>query len=219
MSELKKLIIFDLDGTLVDSLPDIAASLNHAAALLGFPVFSQDMVRSFVGDGVRMLIQRAFPAQQNVQEEALPLFLSHYRAHLVDKTRPFPGIGELLAGLKEAGICVGVLSNKLESLSRKVVRHFPVLQNSLSFVYGGDSFPEKKPSPLPVKEIMNKWGKAGQDAVIIGDSPNDIRSGKAAGIQTIAVTYGFMGSAVLEAEKPDLMVSSPGEIREAIDRL
>ncbi len=219
MKRSKKLIILDLDGTLVDSLPDITSSLNHTAEKLGFKTFSPDTVRGFVGDGVRVLIERAFPVTEAIRSEALGLFLTEYKAHLVDRTRPFPGIEPLLSGLKKDGYPAGVLSNKLENLSRTVVRHFPFLWEALSFVYGGDSFREKKPSPLPVLEILKKWGRAGEDAVIIGDSPNDIRCGKAAGINTIGVTYGFMPHEILRVESPDVLVGTPGEIREAIDSL
>lgn len=216
MNELKKLIILDLDGTLVDSMPDIAASLNYTAEKLGFPSFSNEKVCTFVGDGVRTLIERAFPVAEPVRKEALIIFLAHYKAHLVDKTRPFPGIEPLLAELKEDGFRMGVLSNKLEKLSQTVVQNFPVLRDAFSFVYGGDSFREKKPSPLPVRESLKKWDREGRGAVIVGDSPNDIRSGKGAGIQTIAVTYGFTLTQVLKAENPDMLVNTPKELRDAI---
>jgi len=216
LNESKNLIIFDLDGTLVDSLPDIVAALNHTAERLDFKSFLPEKVRTFVGDGVSILIDRAFPVTQSVRKEALDLFLTYYRAHLVDRTRPFPGIESLLAELKEDGFRMGVVANKLEKLSRTVVENFPVMRDALSFVYGGDSFQEKKPSPLPVREILKKWDGVGGNAVIVGDSHNDIRSGKSAGIQTIAVTYGFMSARELKSENPDILVNTPGELREAI---
>jgi len=214
LSGLKKQIILDLDGTLVDSLPDIAASLNYTTKELGFSEFSMEEVRGFVGDGVRALIQRAFPGDESIQKTSLGLFLKRYRAHLVDKTRPFPGVVKQLNALKEAGFQMGVLSNKLQELSRRVVESFNGLREPLSYVYGGDSFREKKPSPLPVREILKKWG--GDFAVIVGDSPNDIRSGKGAGIRTIAVSYGFMPVKVLEDENPDVLVDDPGQLSDAI---
>jgi phosphoglycolate phosphatase len=215
----KRLIILDLDGTLVDSLTDIAASVNHTAEKLGFPTFLPDTVRSFVGDGVQVLIERAFPMDESVQKEALPLFLSHYKTHLVDGTRLFPGIEPLLLSLKQAGCRMGILSNKLENLSRKVVASFTGLADSISFIYGGDSFKEKKPSPVPILEIMKRWGGDEENTVMIGDSPNDIRAGKAAGIHTIGVTYGFVDGQVLRKENPDLIVDSPAELQHAIECL
>jgi len=212
----KGLIILDLDGTLVDSLADIAASLNHTAGELGFLSFSLGNVRSFVGDGVQVLIERAFPVKETVRKEALALFLVYYKAHLVDRTRLFPGMAPLLAVLKEEGFRMGVLSNKREKLSRTVVQSFPALRDVLSFVYGGDSFHEKKPSPLPVREIVKKWGREAEDVVIIGDSPNDIRAGKAAGIHTIGVTYGFVDAELMRAENPDAVADNSGEIQDAI---
>ncbi len=214
---MKKLIIFDLDGTLVDSLPDIAASLNDTALKLGLDPFSADDVRMFVGDGVRVLIERAFPPESEVREKALELFLNRYRAHLVDITCPFPGISEVLVSLKEAGFQMGVLSNKLEKLSRRVVESFQELREPLSFVYGGDSFREKKPSSVPVREILRRWNA--DSAIIVGDSHNDIRAGKGAGIRTIAVSYGFMPVPVLERENPDIMVNEPGQLFDAINAL
>ncbi|NOZ12365.1 MAG: HAD hydrolase-like protein [Acidobacteria bacterium] len=211
---MKKLIIFDLDGTLVDSLPDIAASLNDTAVKLGFPPFSADDVRGFVGDGVRVLIERAFPSEEGIREKALELFLNRYQAHLVDKTRPFPGISEVLVSLKEAGFQMGVLSNKLEKLSRQVVESFRELREPLSFVYGGDSFREKKPSFVPIREILKLQHT--DSAVIIGDSPNDVRAGKGAGILTVAVSYGFMPVPVLMKENPDIMVDKPARLFDAV---
>jgi len=178
-----------------------------------------DIVRSFVGDGVQVLIQRAFPMDKSVQRKALPLFLNHYKTHLVDGTRLFPGIEPLLLSLKQEGFPMGVLSNKLEELSRKVVANFTGLMNAVSFVYGGDSFAEKKPSPLPVREIMKQWGGEGQYTVIIGDSSNDIRAGKAAGIHTIGVTYGFTDAESMGVEGPDMLAANPAGIRYAIDCL
>ena len=219
MKRSKRLIILDLDGTLVDSLTDIAASLNYTAEELGFPTFLPDTVRSFVGDGVQVLIERAFPMDESVQKEALPLFLNHYKTHLLDGTRLFPGIEPLLLSLKQGGFRMGVLSNKLEELSRKVVASFTGLAGSISFVYGGDSFKEKKPSPVPILEVMKRWGGDEENTVMIGDSPNDIFAGKAAGIHTIGVTYGFTDAEPMRAEGPDMLAANPAGIRHAIDCL
>lgn len=200
------LLIFDLDGTLVDTAQDITDAFNHAASPLGIKPLSVERVTSMVSGGISNLIDRMFALRSDSSWGSAPeqktlamrSFLSYYSDHLLDNSRPYPGVSETLSVMS----CyrMAVISNKREGLSRKVLegtglaRHF-------ACILGSDSASEKKPSPVPVFEVLKRLNAVKEEAVIVGDSDFDIETGKNAGIRTIAVTYGFRErSALLEAD-------------------
>ncbi|MGW8272030.1 MAG: HAD family hydrolase [Thermodesulfovibrionales bacterium] len=190
-----KLIIFDLDGTLVDSSEDITNAINYATEGIGLPVFSAAQIIDLVGEGISRLIEKILPPHLAARkEEVLARFLAHYSAHLTDHTRPYPGVGETLARLNSS--LKVVLSNKREDFSRRVLQGTCLLKY-FDTVVGSDTFGERKPSPLSVSAVLEKFGLHQVDAVIIGDSEVDILTGKRAGVCTIAVSYGYRSKEAL----------------------
>ncbi len=211
MKELNKLAIFDLDGTLVDSIDDLVLSANETRKLYNLPPLSKEKVSSFVGDGLNLFVERLFQDSEVELNEAILKFKERYFFHLTDNTRFYRGIIECITTLKDKGYIVGILSNKTEKLSKLVVKQLGA-ESLFEFVYGGDSFPEKKPSPYPILEIMKKFKGEKSISYMIGDSCNDIISGNKAGVKTIAVTYGFNGTAHLKNCKADFTANSPEKI-------
>ncbi len=211
MKELNKLAIFDLDGTLVDSIDDLVLSANETRKLYNLPPLSKEKVSSFVGDGLNLFVERLFQDSEVELNEAILKFKERYFLHLTDNTRFYRGIIECITTLKDKGYIVGILSNKTEKLSKLVVKQLGA-ESLFEFVYGGDSFPEKKPSPYPILEIMKKFKGEKSISYMIGDSCNDIISGNKAGVKTIAVTYGFNGTAHLKNCKADFTANSPEKI-------
>ncbi len=187
-----ELLIFDLDGTLVDSMEDIVRSANFTLRRLGLRELPRDTIRSFVGDGIRNLVKRCMAHQTEVRadllEGAMDIYFRFYDAHCTDHTHVYPGVRETLEQLR--GKKKVVLSNKGEYYTRKIL-HRLQLAEAFDMILGGDSLTEKKPHPRPVRYILNALNVDPQRALIIGDSPQDIQSGKGAGIYTCAVLYGY----------------------------
>jgi phosphoglycolate phosphatase len=212
-----KLVIFDLDGTLIDSRLDLVHSVNAALRHIGRPELPDDVIASYVGDGAPILIQRALGGE--VVEEALirkglEFFLSYYRAHKLDHTTVYEGIAEALAVIQNSANGVprkmAVLSNKPVVPSRAIVEALG-LGRFFSQVYGGNSFATKKPDPEGALKLLEESGVHPEQAVIVGDSHVDIRTGQNAGLSTIGVTYGFAPHTLSE-NPPDVLVDSPPEL-------
>ncbi|MCL4536851.1 MAG: HAD-IA family hydrolase [Nitrospirae bacterium] len=185
-----KLIIFDLDGTLIDSSIDIANAINYAIEPYGARPITVKETISLVGEGITRLIEKLIERESiNADRNALTeRFLEHYSAHLIDNTTIYPGVRETLQKLKDYK--KAVISNKREALSTKILNDLGLLKY-LDLVVGSDTTPERKPSPIPILHVLSKLNIRPEDAVIVGDSNFDIEAGKAAGIKTIAVTYGY----------------------------
>jgi phosphoglycolate phosphatase len=184
--------ILDLDGTLVDTLDDLAASVNHALGAVGLPPRPLAEIRTFVGEGARRLVERAVGPHGHLAEPALAAWWSHYEAHCLDRTRPYPGIASLLAG---AGRALAVHTNKPGALARTILGGLGLLER-LAMVVGGDEAP-RKPDPTGTLEILARLGCAPGDAVMVGDSRVDLATARAAGIPFVAVTWGFQPRAEL----------------------
>lgn len=184
-----KLIMFDLDGTLVDSRVDIANALNYALNPFGFPDISVDKTVSMIGEGINRLIEKVLGKERaELFPAVLERFVAYYSVHLADYTISYPGVRTTLDKL--GGYRKVVISNKRESLSRELLKK---LDLSIYFeeVIGSDSVDGKKPSPIPLLHILEKMSLSPEQAVIIGDSNYDIEAGRAAGVGTVAVTYGY----------------------------
>jgi phosphoglycolate phosphatase len=189
-----KLLIFDLDGTLADTSQDITNALNHAMKPFGTRTYSVDETKAMVGSGISRLVESLVPVQTDqvkdteAKKRAVARFLEHYDHHLTDNTLLYTGVKETLSRLgtyKKA-----VLSNKREKYSRDLLETLGIL-NYFDLVWGSDSVREKKPSPVPILDLMNEFGVSKGETAIIGDSNYDIEAGMAAEIKTIGVTYGF----------------------------
>jgi phosphoglycolate phosphatase len=190
-----RLAVFDLDGTLVDSLDDLHASVNHALAAVGLPPRSREEVHGFVGEGARLLLARAASPHDHLLEPALAAWRAHYEAHCLDRTRAYPGISALLAG---AGRTLAVHTNKPGPLARKILDGLGLLSR-FSAVIGGDEAP-RKPDPTGLLELMSRAGAAPDETVFVGDSRVDVRTARAAGVAIVAVTWGFGTRAELASE-------------------
>jgi len=191
-----KLIIFDLDGTLVDSSRDITNALNHAMGPYGFkPLTIEDAIK-LVGEGLTRLVEKILGENNaSIKDDVLERFIKYYTEHLTDFTRPYPEVEETLKKLgryKKA-----VISNKRESLSKKLLGELGLLK-FFDIVLGSDSVSEKKPSPAPIKKVLETLKIEPDKAIIVGDSDLDIQAGKKAGIISVAVTYGYRGKESLK---------------------
>ncbi len=184
-----RLVMFDLDGTLVDSSQDITDALNLAIAPYGFKRLSVEQTKSLVGEGVSRLIEKVVgPSNEALAGDVLAAFVAHYSRHLTDSTRLYPGVKETLERL--SGYKKAVISNKMESMSRQILHELGIMA-CFDAVLGSDSVDEKKPSPKPLLHVINMFSIRPDEAVMVGDSSFDIEAGKAAGTVTVAVSYGF----------------------------
>jgi phosphoglycolate phosphatase len=212
-----KLVIFDLDGTLIDSRLDLVHSVNAALRHIGRPELPDEVIASYVGDGAPVLIQRALGGEavdDAVVRKGLEFFLSYYRAHKLDHTTVYPGIAQALAAIQKstngAPRKMAVLTNKPVIPSRAIVEALG-LAPFFSQVYGGNSFVTKKPDPEGARKLLEENGVLPEHAAIIGDSHVDIQTGRNAGLWTVGVTYGFAPH-TLEDEPADLQVDAPHEL-------
>ena len=201
------LFIFDLDGTLIDSKRDIASSVHHTMKILGLPPIADEVIHSFVGNGVTPLIQQSVETTGAVNfQEALTIFQEHYQAHCIDTTRSFPGILEIIRHFEKTPKVV--ITNKSQGFSDTIIEGLG-LTSSFIGVYGGDTKFPKKPDPTLVHHLLQSIGAAPESAVIIGDSRVDIETGKNAGIMTCGVTWGFRPKEELVESRPDYLIDRP----------
>lgn len=210
-----KLLIFDLDGTLVDSRLDLVHSINAMLRHFKRPELPDDVVASYVGDGAPMLVRRALgdPKNEHFVKEALEYFLAYYRVHKLDYTHVYDGVKETLAALGCAnGVRrqMAVLSNKPVNPSRAIVEALG-LGEFFVHVYGGNSFPTKKPDPLGARTLLQQTHARPEQAMIVGDSSNDVLTGRNAGLWTCGVTYGFAPH-TLALAPPDVVIDAPREL-------
>lgn len=212
-----KLVIFDLDGTLIDSRLDLVHSVNAALRHIRRPELPDDVIASYVGDGAPILIQRALGPEagdQALVRKGLEYFLSYYREHKLDHTIVYPGIAQALARIQGPGNGssrkMAVLTNKPVVPSRAIVEALK-MGPYFAQVYGGNSFKSKKPDPEGAQQLLAESGIRPQEAAIVGDSHVDVQTGRNAGLWTVGVTYGFAPH-TLENEFPDVLVDSPEEL-------
>jgi phosphoglycolate phosphatase len=191
MFNTNRLYILDLDGTLVDSLDDLTASVNAMRREFALPALEREAVKFMVGQGARTLVERALPGCSAPQIAAgLEIFLAHNEAHLFDHTRLYPGVTTTLAALAAEGHTLALLSNKNEKLCRKLLTHCGIADH-FAAVMGADTLPFRKPSPEPVIRLMTLLARQPEKTVMVGDSINDIAAGRDAGVITVACTYGY----------------------------
>lgn len=189
-----KLVIFDLDGTLIDTIDDLCEAVNHAMKLRGFPTYSRDAMMTMVGHGIRNLVINALPAEHkddsNMVEATLADFTAYYKAHIDVHTHPYPGMQKLIERLHHEGVSMAVASNKFQEGTEHLIKEFfpeipfvAILGNRLGFPL--------KPDPEIVGEILRKSGVKRENAVMVGDSPTDMKTAENGGITGIAVNWGY----------------------------
>ena len=200
-----RLLIFDLDGTLIDSKTDLVLSVNTMREQMGLPRLDPAVVVSYVGRGVATLIRRALGegASHEDVERATTIFLDYYGRHLLDNTVPYPGVRQALDDLRDQKMAV--LTNKRVDFSREILEGLGLAQH-FSWIYGDTSFPEKKPNPAGVLKLMSDTGTPPRQTLIVGDSDADVLTGRNAGVWTCGVPYGF-GAHTLETVPPDLILN------------
>lgn len=210
-----QLLLFDLDGTLVDTIIDITNALNYALMSAGIRNLTAVETKQLVGEGITKLIEKVLgDANKKFSEDVKSKFLSYYTDHLIDHSLVYPHVKttiQHLAKYKKA-----VLSNKREYLSRQILRKLNLLEY-FDVVVGSDTTPEKKPSAFPIIYILQKLGISAEEAVMIGDSNFDVEAGKKAGVKTVAVTYGYRGRKyLLDA---DYLIDAFNELPAVLDRI
>jgi phosphoglycolate phosphatase len=221
-----KLLIFDLDGTLADTGQDITHALNYALEPFGVRKYSLEETKAMVGSGISKLLDSLIPGDSPVAEEmrnnngqkpedlVLSRFLEYYDNHLIDNTYAYPQVKETLAKLH--GFKKTVLSNKREIYSKRVLEGLDILQY-FDLVWGSDSVREKKPSPVPVIDMMQYFQVSKSETLLIGDSNFDVEAGKSAGIKVVAVTYGFRSREYLT--KADVVIDNFDKLIEVIPQI
>lgn len=211
-----RLAIFDMDGTILDTLTDIADSTNATLEVLGLPTRSLDEVRQFVGNGIRLLIERAVApvCEEAAIEEAYRIFRAHYAEHCADKTAPYEGIPELLADLRAAGCHTAVLSNKAdEPVKALAEQYFP---GAFELALGQREGVPIKPAPDGVLDVLKAFGVPPEQAVYIGDSEVDVQTAINAGIDGLFVSFGFRSEEALRAAGATCVLPSVAELKKAL---
>jgi phosphoglycolate phosphatase len=209
---LPKLVMFDLDGTLVDSVPDLAAAVDQMLALRGRPPAGIEQVREWVGNGAPLLVRRALAGNidpTGVDEAQAQAALADFlRAYAGDHsaTTVYPGVGALLGWLREQGILTAVVTNKPEQFVAPLLAEKEL--GTFDWIIGGDTLPLKKPDPAGLLQVMLEAGVAPENCLFIGDSRNDVLAARAAGVRVVAVSYGYNHGRPVSEEHPDLLVDS-----------
>lgn len=214
-------VIFDLDGTLLDTLEDLTDSVNHAMEKFGFPVHTIEEIRTFVGNGAPKLLERSIPdgVANPDYEAALTAFKAHYAEHCEDKTGPYEGVPEMLAGLKEQGYHLAVVSNKFDGAVKKLCKKY--FGEFISVSIGESAEVKRKPAPDTVYRALRELGCVASHAVYVGDSEVDIQTAKNASLPCISVTWGFRAEEKLRSEgaPESMIIRSPQALAPLLARL
>ena len=212
-----KLLLWDLDGTLVDSELDLAHSINAMLRHLQRPELPIEVVASYIGDGAPMLVRRALgdPQDEAFVQSALEYFMTYYREHKLDNTFVYAGVLETLAAIRERSkMKMAVLTNKPIGPSRGICEGLN-LSEFMTNIYGGNSFPTKKPDPHGARVLLQEHEAAPDEAVMIGDSQNDVLTANNAGMFSVGVTYGLAPES-LKIHPPDVLIDHPAELLEVL---
>lgn len=215
---MKKLVIFDLDGTLVNTITDLGNACNYALRTLGYSEHTITSYNYMVGNGVRKLIERAEPdADAETRAKLLSLFREYYDQHLTDKTTPYPGIPELLRALTEKGVAIAVASNKYQAAVSRIVPFFFPDIPFVSIKGQTESMPTK-PDPSIVFSILSQYPTPKNEVLYVGDSSVDIETARRACVESVGVSWGFRPISELRGAYADNIVTSPEEILNIVDR-
>jgi len=214
---MTELLIFDLDGTVIDSSEDIAWSVNGTLGELGLPTLPYDVIVSYIGWGVRMLLKQAIPEERHdLLDRGAEVFLALYSGHLTVRTRPYPGAVKLLRHFKERGVKMALVTNKPFALATEILNDL-ALGCYFHPVLGGDSVKQKKPHPEGLETVLRVVGVPPSRALFIGDSRVDVETGKSAGIATIGAAYGFRGREELEAAGADRIIEHLTDLKKIVE--
>lgn len=213
-----KMILIDVDGTLVDSVPDLAFCVDAMMARLGRPPHGEAMVRNWVGNGVERLVRRALVGQLDGEpdetdyEQAYPVFLGLYRENTSKRSVLYPGVREGLDYLKAAGYPLGCVTNKAAQFTEPLLQDLGV-RDYFAIVVSGDSLPRKKPDPLPLFHAAEHFGVRPADALMVGDSVSDVKAARAAGFGIVCMSYGYNHGRDVREAHPDAVIDSLTELK------
>jgi phosphoglycolate phosphatase len=208
-----KMVMIDLDGTLIDTVPDLAAAANRMLADLKRPGWDMAHYRAWIGNGVPRFVKRALTGEMQAEpdaklyERALTLFRQHYAAAVSELSRPYPGVVEALECLTAQGFSLACITNKAEAFTLPLLRNLD-LYKYFQLVLSGDSLPKQKPDPLPLRHACEHFGIDSSHGVLVGDSSNDVHAARAAGMPVICVTYGYNHGHDIHQSLPDAVVDS-----------
>lgn len=210
-------VIFDLDGTLLNSIEDLTDSVNEALSRCGFPRHSVQEVKNYVGDGVDMLVRRALPpsADQVDYNAVYKAFINIYAKNMNNKTQPYLGIPELLAELCRRGIKMAVVSNKFQDAVTPLIEDY--FGDCIPISVGADENTPKKPDPSGVLKAMEQLGSVRERTIYMGDSDVDVLTARSAGVFSVACTWGLREKAVLKAARPDTLIDTPLALLSILD--
>ena len=201
------IIVFDLDGTLIETRLDIAVSVNHVRVTLGLNPLDTDVVATYIGDGIQLLMSRAFETTDpQAIQNAIDIFREHYWDHCMDNSYVYPGVVETLDKLAHNRILT-VASNKREDFTRKMIRGYN-LDTYFATVVGGDTLHWKKPDKEVLEHVLRQHRKSPEEAMIVGDSATDVQTGKNTGVTTVAVTYGIGDKQKMREANPEYTIDS-----------
>ncbi|MBT8344175.1 MAG: phosphoglycolate phosphatase, partial [Sulfurovum sp.] len=218
-----KIILFDLDGTLIDSAPDLALAVNHMLETLKRETFSDDTIRYWVGNGAQVLVKRALSGQSDIDEDldpelfrkALDIFLMFYAQNLCLDTVMYPNVSTTLHALKAAGYRLVIVTNKPFDFVAPILKSLE-LESLFEFYLGGDSLEKKKPDPLPLQYVCEKMNVSVENCVMVGDSKNDILAANAAGMKSVGVTYGYNYGEEIGVYNPTVIIDDFSELLELL---
>lgn len=208
-----KMVMIDLDGTLIDTVPDLAAAANRMLADLGCPAWDETHYRKWIGNGVPRFVKRALTGEMLAEpdaqlfEQALAIFRKHYGAAVADLSRPYAGVVEALERLSAMGFSLACITNKAEAFTVPLLKQLD-LYKYFKLVLSGDSLPKQKPDPLPLLHACRHFGISPDHGVLVGDSSNDVAAARAAGMPVICVTYGYNHGHDIRDSHPDAVVDS-----------
>lgn len=212
-------VLLDMDGTLLDTLDDLHASVNYALERSGLPLVTRDETREAAGYGsvvlIELLTKHTFVTGSPEFQRVFDDFNCHYKAHSNDKTEPYPGVMDMLAALKERGVKMAIVSNKIQPETEALREHW--FGDCVPYAVGRVEGVPPKPDPTMAFQALELLGSTPQDACFMGDSQPDVRTGRNAGCASVACTWGFRSFAVLEEEYPDFIIDAPGELVDIID--
>jgi phosphoglycolate phosphatase len=207
------LLVFDLDGTLIQSGDDLAASVNHMLRTLGLPTLTLETAYGFIGDGVKILVKRALGPALDHYDRAMELFTAYYAEHLLDRTTLYPDVPEILDYFDRKPKVI--VTNKLQGFTLQIARGLGIA-NRFREIIGEDSTPFKKPDPRLLKRVMEKWGGTPERTVVIGDGVNDLLLGRNAGALTCAFLNGITAREKLLALTPDLTCETLSDLKKLL---
>jgi len=212
-----KMILIDVDGTLVDSVPDLAFCVDTMMEQLNRPPYGEAVVRNWVGNGVERLVRRALIGQLDGEpdeadfERAFPIFVELYRENASGRSHLYPGIREGLDYLREAGYSLGSVTNKAAQFTEPLLRDLGV-RDYFDIVISGDTLPRKKPNPLPLLHAAEHFGVSPKDSLMVGDSVSDVKAARAAGFTIVCMSYGYNHGIDIRTAEPDAVIDSLTEI-------